>query len=330
MCGGTFDHLHLGHKKLLEECILSGEKVTVGVATRALSGHKAYIYSLESYSKRVENVAQYNSSLNICKLHDIFGPTLTDRTIDAIFVTKDTLLGAKTINERRLQIGMKPLSIIVVPFVYDDNNEKISSERIRQGVISREGLHYYKYLLSREKFILPESLKEVLRKPLGRIIQSISTLSEKIVKEMKDTLVKQGSFYCCAVGDMVTYELKNRGILLHISVIDHMTQRKALNSNFLQSIIEKGCSVAKNEKGTIQKEAVIALHFLFTENEAGHKRATKQLLIQGEEDLLTLVAVLLAPLNSHIWYGQQKIGAIDVKVTEKIKQRVYNLMKKFV
>jgi len=337
VCGGTFDHLHAGHKKLLDECISNGEKVTVGIATRALSKHKSYPYSLEPYSKRVENVRRYNSSLTLYKLQDIFGPTLTDPSIEAIFVTKDTLLGANLINEKRLQIGMKPLAIIVVPFVYDDADEKLSSERIRQGVINREGLHYYKYLTSKEKYILPEPLKGALRKPLGHIISSISSLSDRQVKGMRGISNKQhpayyytASAYCCTVGDMVTYKLKKRGVTPHISVIDGLTQRKALNSMVLRDIIEKGCSIAKNEKGTIQKEAIIALHLLFTQNSLGHEGATKQLFIQGEEDLLTLVAVLLAPLRTHVIYGQQGVGAVDVCVTEKIKQTVYNLLKQFV
>ena len=329
VCGGTFDHFHIGHEKLLTECLEVGEKVTVGITNRALSRHKEYQLSLQPYHIREKNVTKFNSKLIIYTLSDIFGPTITDSSIDAICVTKDTLSGAKMINEQRIKLAMKPLSIILVSFAYDENNEKISSERIRQGAINRNGVHYYKYLTSREKFILPEFLKGDLRKPMGHVSSSISILSEEYIAAMRDILLKQGSIYCIAVGDMVTLELKKRGIYTLISIIDRTTQRKALNNEVLNHILEKGCSNAKNEKGMIQKEAIIKLQKLFSRNELGHIAAVKQLLIQGEEDLLTLVVILLAPLGGHVWYGQQGIGAIDVKVTEKMKDTVYNLLRKF-
>ena len=329
LCGGTFDHFHLGHKKFLDECDTHGNKVTVGITTGAVARHKAYSSSMEHYKIRVKNVLQFHPSFIIYKLHDIYGPALIDSSIDAICVTKDTLSGAKMINEQRIKLAMKPLSIILISFAYDENSEKISSERIRQGAINRNGVHYYKYLTSREKFILPEFLKGDLRKPMGHILPSISALSEEYITKIKDTLSTYGSIYCCAVGDMVTFELKKRDIFHFISVIDSTTQRKALNKEILKDIIEIGCSNAKNEKGTIQKEAILELKKLFLKNELGHIGATNQLHIQGEEDLLTLVAVLLAPLGGHVWYGQQGIGAIDVEVTEKMKDTVYNLLKRF-
>jgi len=326
VCGGTFDHLHLGHKKLLAECILQGERVTVGVTIRALVRHKAYNFSLQSYPVRAKNVVQFNSSLSLFKLQDVYGPTLTDTTIDAICVTKDTLFGAEMINKRRKELAMKPLSIIVVPFAFDENNEKISSEHIRQGIVNKEGKRYDTYLLSKEKHILPESLRGELRKPLGHVVSSFSALSKQQIGHMKDEMIKQGHYYQCTIGDRVTWEFKKRGITPHISIIDGLTQRKALNKEILESILEKDRSNAENEKGTIRKSACIEVQRLFN---MGQKRATKQLYIHGEEDLLTLVAVLFAPLGAHVWYGLRDKGAVDVRVTEKTKQTVYNLLRQF-
>ena len=326
VCGGTFDHLHLGHKKLLAECIRQGERVTVGITAGALARHKAYPFFMQSYSVRAKNISRFNSSFSLYQLKDIYGPTLTDDTIDAICVTKDTFFGAEMINKKRNELAMKPLFIIVVPFAYDENNEKISSEHIRQGVVNREGKRYDIYLLSKERHVLPESLRGELRKPLGHVVSSFSALSKQQIEDIKGRIIKRGSHYQCAVGDRVTWELKKRGITSFISIIDGLTQRKALNKELLESILEKDRSNEENEKGMIQKSACFEVQRLF---DMGQKRATKQLYIRGEEDLLTLAAVLLAPLGAHVWYGLRDKGAVDVRVTEKTKQTVYNLLRQF-
>lgn len=330
VCGGTFDHLHIGHKKLLQTCFQSGEKVTIGITIGAMVRHKQYSYSIQSYAIRRRQVlafaAQQQKKVEVVKLKDIFGPTIEKNSFEALFVTEDTIKGAEQINKKRIEIGMKPLLIQMVPFEYDELGEKISSERIRQGVVSKEGRRYDVFVFSKEKHILPESLKGVLRKPLGRIISSFSLLTVHQVEKMKNEIIKRGHFYLCTVGDMVTLEMKNRGILSGVSIIDGLTLRKALNTELMEKILEKERSNAKNEKGAIQKDAYIAVQRLFN---LGHNRAIKQLFVQGEEDLLTLVAVLFAPLGAHVWYGQQGVGAVDICVTEKKKETVYNLLRQF-
>ena len=326
VCGGTFDHLHFGHKKLLETCLSLGERVTVGITNGALSRHKAYNFSLQSYAIRAKNVAQFNTSLTLYKLRDIYGPTLTDATIDAICVTKDTYSGAKSINKKRKQLGIAALPIITVPFVLDEMGDKISSEHIRQGVADRYGNRYDAYLFSKEVHTLPESLKARLRKPLGRVVPAISALSEKKLRLLRAKIAHQGYFYLCAVGDMVTMELKKQDIGPFISLIDGFTQRKALTQSVIETIFDKDYYNAPNEKGTIQKSACIALQKLFA---AGQNKAIKQLLISGEEDLLTLAAVLFAPLGASVWHGQKGVGAVEIEITEKIKETVYNLVRQF-
>lgn len=330
VCGGTFDRLHAGHKKLLEACMKQGGKVTIGITDRAMTRHKQYAQTIQPYSIRYNNVEKItkknNSRVSILKIRDLYGSTLNDSSIDALFVTEDTLQGAKIINEKRLQLGMKPLSIITIPLEYDEDGEKISSERIRGGQISREGINYYKYLISKAIHTLPESLREELRSPLGRVISSMSNPFHPFIQKMKDVQDTQSHVLNISVGDIITYNLRKGGVIPSISIIDGITQRKALNREELQIIKQIDCTYAPNRKGTIQREAVKALKELLL---IGHPGARKQLFIQGEEDLLTLVVALLAPLDSYVWYGQQGVGSICIHVTEKMKEKVYNLIRKF-
>lgn len=333
VCGGTFDHLHKGHEHLLLGCFRGGEKVTVGITDGAMVRHKRYIYSLQSYTVRRNAVLRFaafhKKTVNIVKLHDIFGPTIKKNDFDGLFITNDTIHGAKMINAKRRELGMKPLSTYVIPLVNDENGEIISSERIREGLITRTGRSYYSFLFSKDMYILPESLRRGLRHPLGHIFSSFSQfsklLSEDALRRGKIE-ANDGSPLTISVGDVITGELQKKGKMPSISVIDGKTQRKALNKVFLKEIIKLDCQHAINEKGTIQKDALVKLYSLIS---SGHSKATKQLFVEGEEDLLTLPAILLAPLGSSVWYGQQAVGAVQVVVTEKKKEKVYNLLKRF-
>jgi len=50
--------------------------------------------------------------------------------------------------------------------------------------------------------------------------------------------------------------------------------------------------------------------------------------IKGEEDLLTLPAVLFAPLDSVVCYGQPGKGMVLVKVTEEKKRGALKIAEK--
>ncbi|MCJ7713870.1 GTP-dependent dephospho-CoA kinase family protein, partial [Candidatus Bathyarchaeota archaeon] len=56
-----------------------------------------------------------------------------------------------------------------------------------------------------------------------------------------------------------------------------------------------------------------------------NKRA--QIVIDGEEDLLTLIVILHAPKNAFVIYGQPNEGIVLIKVTEKRKEEVRSILK---
>jgi pantetheine-phosphate adenylyltransferase len=330
VCGGTFDHLHQGHIKLLDTCIKQGKTLTIGITSEHMTATKAYSGGLESYRKRRKNVTDYlrlvRRQARIIQLTNIFGSTLTDPSIDAVGVTEETVGGALVINKERKKRGMKPLSIIQVPFVNADDGERISSEHIRKGETNREGKSYKRVLFSREIHLLPNSLIRQLRMPLGRVFSSVEEGVQALTTQPASYSIHQLQKRSILVGDITTAEFKKRGLFPHFSVIDGSTQRQALNAPFLELIREKERSVAPNGKGSLQKDALNAVvrNFSLKPHEA-----TRQVEITGEEDLLVLPLVLLTPLNWYIWYGMRDHGVVAVRVTEKKKEYVYNLIQRF-
>ena len=72
----------------------------------------------------------------------------------------------------------------------------------------------------------------------------------------------------------------------------------------------------KNPPGTITDEA------WFVIKEALSGKGLTKVLVDGEEDLLTLVAVLSAPKNSFVVYGQPHKGIVIIKVTEETRKKM--------
>ena len=63
--GGTFDHMHLGHKLLLSHALMcTQQRMLVGVTTDGLLKKKAYAEFLESYDVRKQSVIDFCNKVN--------------------------------------------------------------------------------------------------------------------------------------------------------------------------------------------------------------------------------------------------------------------------
>lgn len=185
--GGTFDHLHLGHKLLLTALALTleppseadqsqGRLLTVGVTGDALLKNKKYAEFLESWDARFQSTAAFlravmdfspnnnptierttapgpngnfvvmkiqpNLTFKFVEIWDPFGPTITEESLTALVVSKETASGGAMVNDERAKKGWKSLAIFEVDVlqtgeatdVTDANNfeSKISSTDIRR------------------------------------------------------------------------------------------------------------------------------------------------------------------------------------------------------
>jgi phosphopantetheine adenylyltransferase len=124
--GGTFDHLHEGHKVLLTAaCLTSSHTIHVGVSGEPLLTNKQYANVLESYEVREENVRRFLTTIsphtikNIFLLNDPFGPTITDPQLDALILSKETEKAITSINDKRSIQSLKPLIPIVINYIFD-------------------------------------------------------------------------------------------------------------------------------------------------------------------------------------------------------------------
>jgi pantetheine-phosphate adenylyltransferase len=75
----------------------------------------------------------------IVPLNDSYGLTLSGKGLDALVVSKETELITGKINKIRVEAGLSPLKIVSISMVPAENSNPISTTRIRNGEIDRNG-----------------------------------------------------------------------------------------------------------------------------------------------------------------------------------------------
>lgn len=138
--GGTFDHLHEGHKYLISTALSLSKKVVIGLTSESLLKNKEFFSKMQSYDERETAIISYISKISdisrveIVKLKDPYGPPIHEEDYEGIIVSQETYKNALTINNMREKNGFKPMIIIVIPILKNSNNEKISSTIIRANM----------------------------------------------------------------------------------------------------------------------------------------------------------------------------------------------------
>lgn len=300
--GGTFDHFHVGHQHFLQFASELAEEIRVGITIPELTKNKILSEQIQSFEVRRKEIEDFLKSAGIngvaFSLIDQYGPTLTTSEIQAIAVTEFTKSGGEVINQKRQEIGLATLPIYVCDLVKDEDGEYISSTRIRQGVINREG-KVYQNLFANDLF-LDEMQRQFFSQKQGEIVvKPTQSLSPKFV-----------------VGDVVLETFLEKNWTYDFGVYDLKNLRTEYNSEVIKKI--QPIEVVTNEAGMITVSLIQALQTYLD--------ARQNILVNGEEDLAAVALTLLAPLGSGIYYGQPNEGIIEMIATEELKGKFYDIL----
>jgi len=142
--GGTFDVIHSGHMALLKKSFSISSKVIIGLSSDQLAV-KMGKSLVNDYSKRfslLESVIEKNfpnSSYEISKLENDFGPAVVDGSVKALVVSEETSAKGLHLNELRAERNLSPVEIVVVPMILAEDGKAISSTRIKNSEIDSSG-----------------------------------------------------------------------------------------------------------------------------------------------------------------------------------------------
>jgi uncharacterized protein (UPF0218 family) len=134
----------------------------------------------------------------------------------------------------------------------------------------------------------------------------------------KRMIEKETPVTIISVGDTVSRNLTENQLLPKLSIVDNRVMRRKAQPFQLQT--EKTIYV-ENPAATITEEAVKAI------KDALECNCRIKIVVEGEEDLLTLIAVLYAPENSFVIYGQPREGIVAIKVTTDKKAEIAGILK---
>ena len=137
--GGTFDHLHAGHKLLLTATALVARKTVIIGVSRKYNSKKDNANLVYPLHKRAGDVISFLFKINnnlifhIESLDGFAGPAGRDVPMDALVLSIETKNGAEMVAQLRKEKNLPELKYYMIPLIMaPDGQNKISSTQIRK------------------------------------------------------------------------------------------------------------------------------------------------------------------------------------------------------
>lgn len=162
---------------------------------------------------------------------------------------------------------------------------------------------------------LPENLRQELTKEYGILLAG--SPDENAVRAI-ELLESKRPPKVIVVGDFTLMSLINHGFVPDLAVYDRKTKRSDLLDIDLSPSF-----IVKNPPGKITDEAFSAIKV------ALESKARTAIYVEGEEDLLSIPAILLSPVGSFVVYGMPDRGMVIVEANEETKNKVRLILERF-
>ncbi len=166
-------------------------------------------------------------------------------------------------------------------------------------------------------YCLPDELKSELRKLHGELYRGDGQdTARQIIKDLKNPTK------IITVGDIVTFNLLNAGLVPDISFVDERTKRVPAADHIMHGTKHPRFRTitVENPPGIITDELLLEV------SKAMDSKDPLQILVKGEEDLAALPAIAMAPLSSVVIYGLPDEGAVVVRVTPDKRKEIQSLL----
>lgn len=159
---------------------------------------------------------------------------------------------------------------------------------------------------------LPEDARGSFKDPFGPIYTDV------------DALVADHGGPYLTVGDIVTYHFVEAGHPPDVAFVDGRTKREAAPEEVRVTLEERPNRLAvANPAGTITADLFAAV------DDALAAAGPTTVVVDGEEDLAAVPAVLSAPDGATVVYGQPDQGMVAIPVTAETKAEFRELLSVF-
>jgi len=161
---------------------------------------------------------------------------------------------------------------------------------------------------------LPDALRSELKDPIGPVFTDT------------DALFDAASEPLATIGDVVTYHVIEAGRTPDVAMVDDRTERSAVDDEIADSIaaydgFDREISIS-NPAATLTSELLSALADAYGRDES------TLVVVDGEEDLAVLPAIVYAPVGSSIIYGQPGEGMVHIVVEESLQEDIAALLER--
>lgn len=159
---------------------------------------------------------------------------------------------------------------------------------------------------------LPDSLRGAFKDPMG----PVETDPEVLLGSVSGPLI--------AVGDVVSYHFERIGRTPDVAVVDGLTERDTVEPEVADALEASSARrlTATNPAATLSEPMVRALR------EAIESEEPVAVDVDGEEDLVTVPALVLAPEGASVVYGQPGKGMVHVVVDAETRVRARHLLER--
>ncbi len=313
-----FDRLHIGHQVMIDRlsempnpvaCVTAGELVGQGLELEALiQPVDIRERNLREYIQRVklEDVISVKSFTKVSDLLEIQG--------NSTFLMYEgpccTEIESGALNIRKEKMGVTD-SIEYLKPVRANDGGKLASARIRLGEIDREG---------RRLAGTKEPPRELqlegragLKTPKGEVFAAKDGPPEKRVVSK----IREESPPCViAVGDVTSSTILKEGFTPDVMIVDGITKRGPFDEQFSANRVYK----IYNPAAVIYPEAWSAIDTAIISD------SNSLIVVEGEEDMMGFPAVLLAPDDSAVLYGQPDVGIVWIPINDENRKISRNLL----